>query len=112
MSMMELLGLERYSIQTIFHSEVPPGSVNIGNILFANATNLTCERADWYDKRESLWKNATLYRDQHGKLAQDLGEKILDAMETFNRNPQPYHGWDRGVAIIRRNRHLSSDPQS
>ena len=75
---------------TIFHSQVAPGSVNIGNILFANATNLTCEWADWYDKRENLWKSATLHRDRRGKLAQELGQEILDAMETFNRNPQPF----------------------
>ena len=75
---------------TIHHSEVAPGSVNIGNILFANATNLTCERADWHDNRENLWKNATFCRDGRGKLAKELGEKILDAMETSNRNPQPF----------------------
>lgn len=75
---------------TIHHSEVAPGSVNIGNILFANATNLTCEWADWYDKRENLMKSATLHRDRRGKLAQELGREILDAMETFRRNPQSF----------------------
>ena len=74
----------------IYHSEVAPGSVNIGNILFANATNLTCEWADWHDRGESLWKSATLHRDGRAKLAQEMGQKILDAMETFNRNPQPF----------------------
>ena len=74
----------------IYHSEVAPGSVNIGNILFANATNLTCEWADWYDKRENLWKSVTQYRDGRGKLAQQIGLKILDAMETSSRNPQPF----------------------
>ena len=75
---------------TIYHSEVAPGSVNIGNILFANATNLSCEWADWYDKGENLWQNATFYRDGRGKLAKELGQKILDAMETSSRNPQPF----------------------
>ena len=99
---------------TIHHSEVAPGSVNIGNILFANATNLTCRWTDWYDKRENLWKNAKLYRDGRGKLAKELGQKILDAMETLNRNPQPFtagigewqlHG-EIGVY------HLNRDPES
>ena len=67
-----------------------PGSVNIGNILFANATNLSCEWADWYDKGENLWENATFYRDGRCKLAKELGQKILDAMETSSRNPQPF----------------------
>ena len=38
----------------IYHSEVAPGSVNIGNILFASATNLTYQWVDWHDKGESL----------------------------------------------------------
>ena len=75
---------------TILHSEVAPGSVNIGNILFANATNLTCRYADWYDKGEKLWKDINLYRDGRGKLSKELGEKILDAMEAFSRNPQTF----------------------
>ena len=58
--------------------------------MFANATNLTCEWADWHDRGESLWKSATLHRDGRAKLAQEMGQKILDAMETFNRNPQPF----------------------
>lgn len=74
----------------IYHSEVAPGSVNIGNILFANATNLTCEWANWYDKRENPRKSATYYRDKRGKLAQEIGLKILDAMETSGRNPKTF----------------------
>ena len=74
----------------IYHSEVAPGSVNIGNILFANATNLSCEWADWHDKCEGLRKSVTLYRDRRGKLAQEMGQKILDAMEASTRNPQPF----------------------
>ena len=75
---------------SIFHSEVAPGAVNIGNILFANATNLTCRYADWYDRGEDLWKGITLYRDQRGKLAKELGEKILDSMEALKCNPQTF----------------------
>ena len=74
----------------IYHSEVAPGAVNIGNILFASATNLTCQWADWHDKGESLWKSVNIHRDRRNKLAQEMGEKILDAMDTLNRNPQPF----------------------
>ena len=72
----------------IYHSEVAPGSVNIGNILFASATNLTCQWADWHDKGESLWKSVNIHRDQRNRLAGEMGGKILDAMDTLNRNPQ------------------------
>ena len=44
---------------TIYHSEVAPGSINTGNILYANSTNLICEWADWYTTREELYKGAT-----------------------------------------------------
>lgn len=74
----------------IYHSEVSPGSVNIGNILFANSTNLSCRWADWHDKGESLWKSVNIHRDRRAKLAQEIGGKILDAMDTMNRNPQPF----------------------
>ena len=74
----------------IYHSEVAPGSVNIGNILFASATNLTCQWADWHDKGESLWKSVNIHRDRREKLAQEMGGKILDAMDALNRNPQPF----------------------
>ena len=74
----------------VYHSEVAPGSVNIGNILFASATNLTCQWADWHDKGESLWKSVNIHRDRRAKLAQEMGRKILDAMDDFNRNPQPF----------------------
>ena len=74
----------------IYHSEVAPGSVNIGNILFANSTNLTCRWADWHDKGESLWKSVNVHRDGRAKLAQEIGGKILDAMDSLNRNPQPF----------------------
>lgn len=75
---------------TIFHSDVAPGSVNIGNILFASATNLTCQWADWHDKGESLWKSMNIHRDRRSKLSQEIGGKILDAMDTLDRNPQPF----------------------
>ena len=75
---------------TILHSEVAPGSVNIGNILFANATNLTCEVADWYDKRENLMKRVILHRDGRMKMEQEAGRVILEAMVTFRGNPQPF----------------------
>lgn len=74
----------------VYHSEVAPGSVNIGNILFASATNLTCQWADWHYKGESLWKSMNIHRDRRSKLAQEIGGKILDAMDTLNRNPQPF----------------------
>ena len=74
----------------IYHSEVAPGSVNIGNILFASGTNLTCQWADWHDKGESLWKSVNIHRDRRAKLAQEMGRKILDAMDDFKRNPQPF----------------------
>ena len=72
----------------IYHSEVAPGSVSIGNSLFASASNLTSEWTDWYDKREKLWRSATYYRDGRDKLAQQMGLKILDAMESSGHNPQ------------------------
>ena len=74
----------------IYHSEVAPGSVKIGDILFAGATNLTCQWDDWYDKGERLWKSVNIHRDRRAILAQDMGGKILDAMDTLNHNPQPF----------------------
>ena len=59
----------------IHHSEVAPGSVNIGNILFASATNLTCQWADWYDKGESLWKSMNIHRDRRSKWPRRLAGK-------------------------------------
>ena len=95
----------------IYHSEVAPGSVNIGNILFASATNLTCQWADWHDKGESLWKSVNIHRDRRAKLGQEMGRKILDAMDDFNRNLQPFtagigewqlHG-EIGIYLLNRN---------
>lgn len=75
---------------TIYHSEIAPGSVNIGHILYANGTNLTCEWADWYTNREELWKRATWQRDGRNHVAQQIGFEILDAMEATGRNPQSF----------------------
>ena len=74
----------------IYHSEVAPRSVNIGNILFASATNLTCQWADWYDKGGRLWKSVKIHRERRSRSAHEIGGKILDTMDTFNRNPQTF----------------------
>ena len=56
------------SFGMIYHSEVAPGSVNIGTILFASATNLTCRWADWLNKGESLWKSVNIHPGGHLQL--------------------------------------------
>ena len=75
---------------TIYHSEVATGSINLGKILYANSTNLTCEWAAWYTTREELWKGATWRRNSRNHTAQQIGFKILDEMETMSRNPQTF----------------------
>ena len=74
----------------IYHSEVAPGSINIGKILYANSTNLTCEWAEWYTEHEQLWKQATWQRNNRNHVAQQIGFEILDAMEISQRNPQTF----------------------
>ena len=75
---------------TIYHSAVALGSINIGNILYANSTNLTCEWAAWYTTREDLYKGATRRRNRRNHIAQEIGYEILDEMETMSRNPQTF----------------------
>ena len=84
----EQTGGERYG--TIYHSEVAPGSINIGHILYANSTNLSCEWADWYSLREQSWKSATWRRDGRHHTAQAIGGEILHAMQTMQQNPQQF----------------------
>ena len=38
----------------------------------------------------SLWKSVNIHRDRQSKLAQEIGGTILEAMDTLNRNPQPF----------------------
>ena len=47
----------------------------------------------------------TLYRGRRGKLAQEIGQNILDAMETSSRNPQPFTA--KSVSI-----HLNCNPNT
>ena len=75
---------------TIYHSEVAPGSINLGKTLYANGANLSCEWAAWYTTREELWKGATWRRDRRNHIAQDIGSTILHEMETMHQNPQPF----------------------
>ena len=74
----------------IYHTEVAPGSVSIGPILYANSTNISCERADWNEQGEELWQRATRHRDKRLQTAQDIGSTILHEMETMHRNPQTF----------------------
>ena len=64
-------------------------SVILGTAMFMRCSN-SFGWADRHDKRENSWKSMTLYRDRRGKLAQEIGQNILDAMETSSRNPQPF----------------------
>ena len=69
----------------------------MGPIAWANATNLTCEGATWFQNQEDGWGRAEHYRDARIETARDIGKNLLWEIETQRRNP---HHWSAGIGDL------------
>ena len=74
-----------------------PGSVIMGPMAWANATNLTCEGATWLQNRERGWGLAEHYRDARAETARDIGRTLMHEIETRRQNP---HYWTAGIGEL------------
>ena len=74
-----------------------PGKVVMGPIAWANATNLTCAGATWFQHQEDGLGWSVHYRDLRAETAQEIGQNLLWEIESQRRNP---HHWSAGIGDV------------